>query len=128
MLIVCMIYLSIRELYLHLYLLYVQHISYPLVTFWSSAFSWCIRAGWGRLIDVSFWGRLDTYSHFYDFTFGVLVTVFWLGCRRYIFFIDFCLRNHWVHYEMYLRFWRLWFYVVITLRLFMSMMVYDCFR
>ena len=42
--------------YLSSYLLYVELISYPLVTFWSPTSSWCRRAGWRRLIGVSFWG------------------------------------------------------------------------
>lgn len=49
-----MILLFILNLYMHLYFLDVDYISYPTCCEWTPTPLWCILAEWGRLIVVGF--------------------------------------------------------------------------
>jgi len=44
---------------------------------------WCRLAGWGCIVNVSFWGRLGAYSSFTALILELCLAVFCLGCRGF---------------------------------------------
>jgi hypothetical protein len=50
---------------------------------------WCRLACWGRLVDVSYRGRLRAYSSFYALISESCLLVLWLGCWGFLFMFRF---------------------------------------
>jgi len=84
------------------------------VLVWSPTSLWYRRAGWGRLVDISFWGRLGAYSPFYVLVSESFLEGLWLRILRiFIYVFGFMLRNHWVHIDDVSE---IWYMAYIVLR------------